>query len=162
MKCYRRVTWKRAWGAVQARYDCVVTTAEAPSPRASVLLRFVGVGVDWVLSLVISAAFFPDPAYGPDATAVERVLLAGHPMATLGIFAAQHVLLVATLGTTIGHRLVGVRVVREDGAPYVGLLRAVARTILLLLVIPAVVWEEVGRGFHDRGAGTQIVSTRKA
>ena len=42
-----------------------------------------------------------------------------------------------------------------DRAP--GLLRAAARTALLLLVVPAVVQDGDGRGLHDRAAGTVIV-----
>ena len=38
-----------------------------------------------------------------------------------------------------------------------GLLGALARTVLLCLVIPAVVWDSDGRGLHDRVAGTAIV-----
>lgn len=114
--------------------------------------------MDWVLSLVISAAFFPAAQLaGDDLTIPERVFLAGHPMATLGIFALQHLVLVATLGTTIGHRVVGVRIMREDGTSPVGVVKALARTVLLLMVLPAVVWDEDGRGLHDRGAGTIIV-----
>lgn len=125
--------------------------------------RLVGVFLDWLLSLLISAAFFPARAFEPDtATTIERVLLAGHPMATLGIFALQHLVLVATVGNTIGHRLVAVRVVREDGAPYVGLVKALVRTLLLALVIPAVVWDGESRGLHDVAAGTRIVSTRSS
>jgi hypothetical protein len=37
------------------------------------------------------------------------------------------------------------------------LLLAAVRTALLLLVIPAVVWDADGRGLHDRVAGTAIV-----
>ncbi|WP_238581611.1 RDD family protein [Demequina aestuarii] len=129
--------------------------------RAYPGLRLVGVAVDWVLCLLISSAFFP--AGDTSAlTAVERVLLAGDPMATLVIWMVQHLVLVATLGTTVGHRLVGLRVTREDGAPFVGVLRALARTVLLALVIPAVVWGPDGRGLHDRAAGTLIVRTRGA
>ncbi len=112
--------------------------------------------------LLISAAFFQTSTFDPAlATPLERVLVAGHPMATLGVFALQHLVLVATLGTTIGHRVVGVRIVREDGVPMVGFLKALARTILLLLVLPAVVWDEDNRGLHDRGAGTRIVGKRE-
>lgn len=112
---------------------------------------------------MISSAFFTvDSVVQGSATAVERVLLAGDPTATLVIWAIQHLILVATIGTTVGHRVVGVRVVREDGAPYVGVVKALVRTVLLALVIPAVVWDADGRGVHDRAAGTVIVRTRGA
>lgn len=83
-------------------------------------------------------------------------------MATMGIWFAQHFLLVATLGTTVGHRMVRLRVVRDDGVPFVGPLRALGRTVLLALVIPAVVWDEQGRGLHDRAVNTRILPIQGA
>ena len=110
--------------------------------------------------MLIASAFFPiDQA--ADATAVERVVLAGAPMATLGIWAIQHLVLVATIGSTIGHRIFRLRVVREDGSPGpVGFVAALIRTFLLALVIPAVVWDEEGRGLHDRNARTRLIRVR--
>jgi hypothetical protein len=118
--------------------------------------------VDWLLCLAVSTAF-----------------LGGDPMATLGVFALENVLLVGTAGFTVGHRLLGLRVrthVPPDGAggsggsdeavpaealPAEALLpgpvRAAVRTVLLCLVIPAVVWDDQGRSMHDRAAGTVIV-----
>ncbi|MFW7415786.1 RDD family protein [Demequina sp. SO4-18] len=133
----------------------------AATSRTNVGRRLVGIGIDWVLCLLISSAFFPAGDTSM-LTAVERVLLAGDPMATLVIWMVQHLVLVATLGTTVGHRIVGLRVVREDGALFVGVLRSLGRTVLLALVIPAVVWDEDGRGLHDRAAGTLIVPSRGA
>ncbi len=135
-----------------------MSTPSDAAPSAHVGRRLGGIGIDWVLSLLVSSAFFVDPAFDQTvATAPERILLAGAPFATLGVWAVQHLLLVATLGSTIGHRVVGLRVVRENGASPVGLLKALIRTLLLALVIPAVVWGPDGRGLHDRVAGTRIV-----
>lgn len=131
---------------------------DAPSSSAFVGRRLAGIGLDWLLSLLISSAFLADPDFPSEsASALERLLLAGAPFATLGVWAAQHLVLVASIGTTIGHRVVGLRVVREDGAPFVGVLKATIRTALLALVIPAVVWGPDGRGLHDRAARTRIV-----
>ena len=122
---------------------------------ASVPRRLVAVTADWVLSLAVSAAFFPadEPAALP--------LLSGDPLATLGVFAVSTVVLVATLGHTVGHRLLGIRVVRwaearSAGSPAraPGLVAALVRTVLLALGIPAVVWDRSGRGMHDVAAGT--------
>ena len=84
--------------------------------------------------------------------------MAGAPLATLAIWAAQHLILVATIGTTIGHRVFGLRVVREDGVRTVGFVKAAIRTLMIALVIPAVVWDDEGRGLHDRAAGTRLSS----
>jgi hypothetical protein len=89
-------------------------------------------------------------------------------MATLGVFAIENLVLVGTLGTTVGHRLLGLRVVRvasgvteptepTELAAQPGVLAGAVRAVLLCLVIPAVVWDADGRGMHDRLAGTVIV-----
>ncbi|WP_062464006.1 RDD family protein [Demequina soli] len=132
---------------------------EQTTPSALVPRRLVGIGIDWILCLLISSAFFPDPSYPVDGvTVIERAFLAGSTFATLAVWAVQHLVLVATLGSTIGHRVLGLRVVREDGARAVGFGKAAIRTALLALVIPAVVWGPDGRGLHDRLAGTRIVA----
>jgi hypothetical protein len=128
--------------------------------------RVVGILVDWGIASLISAAFFDRDEW-----------------ATLAIFGVSTAVLVATLGTTIGHRLVGVQVVRlgdlttvlaaatsapgrtgppAPGAvpsllPPPGLLLGLTRTVLVCLVIPAVVWDSSGRGLHDVAAGTVVV-----
>jgi uncharacterized RDD family membrane protein YckC len=48
-------------------------------------------------------------------------------------------------------------VVRLDGRP-VGLLWSLVRTLLLVLVIPALVWDRDYRGLHDRAAGTVVIN----
>ena len=74
----------------------------------------------------------------------------------LAVFVLMNVVLVGTLGSTIGHRLLGLRVVRLNGAS-AGPMLAAVRTFLLALVIPAVIWDRDTRGFHDKIAGTVLV-----
>jgi uncharacterized RDD family membrane protein YckC len=71
------------------------------------------------------------------------------------VFAVQDCLLTALTGFTLGKRLLGLRVVRLDGRP-VG-LRAVPRTVLLMLVIPALMMDRDLRGLQDKAAGTIVV-----
>ena len=129
--------------------------ARGPGSMATVPRRLVAIGVDWLLSLGVSAAFFPDPARA------GMGILAGDELATLGIFALSTTVLVGLLGHTVGHRLVGLRVVRptaSDGRPSApGLAGGLLRTCLLCLVVPAVVWNAEGRGMHDVAAGTVVV-----
>jgi uncharacterized RDD family membrane protein YckC len=101
--------------------------------------RTLAILVDWGLSMLVSQAFF-----GGDATA------------TLIVFGIQQWLLVATLGASIGHTLLRLRVVRLDGK-WVGFWRSLIRVALILLVIPAVVWDADNRGLHDKAAGTILV-----
>ena len=45
---------------------------------------------------------------------------------------------------------------RLDGG-WVGLWRPIVRTALLIVVIPAVIWDADQRGLHDKAAGTVLV-----
>ncbi|KIX78346.1 RDD family protein [Streptomyces sp. JL4002] len=68
---------------------------------------------------------------------------------TLGLFLALTVLTVGTVGFTPGKRVLGLRVVSEDGGR-LGIGRVLVRTLLLALFIPALIWDRDGRGLHDR------------
>jgi uncharacterized RDD family membrane protein YckC len=72
------------------------------------------------------------------------------------VFAAEIFLLTALTGFTVGKRLLGLRVVRLDGQP-VGLLSALIRTVLFLLVVPPLVLDADLRGLHDRAARTIVI-----
>ncbi|WP_129339594.1 RDD family protein [Cellulomonas endophytica] len=119
--------------------------------------RVLALCVDWLASLLVAAALFPVQDSG------AFVLRAGQ-LETLAVFAVENLLLVGGIGTTLGHRLLGVRVVLDgaDGPVPPGLLRAAVRTVLLCLVVPAVVWDGTGRGLHDRAAGSRVVRLRPA
>lgn len=72
------------------------------------------------------------------------------------VFAVEYVVLLSTLGSTLGMRLVGIRVASLGrGAP--GPLGVVVRTLLLMLVVPAVVYDRDTRGLHDRATGTVVL-----
>lgn len=101
--------------------------------------RIVAIFVDWGIALLISSF-----AFGGDS------------WATLAVFAAEQMLLVGTLGYSIGHRLVGIHVVRLGGGP-AGPLAAVVRALLLCLVIPAVIFDPDHRGLHDKAMNTVLV-----
>ena len=101
--------------------------------------RIVAIIVDWGIALLIS-----NFAFGGDS------------WANLAVFAAEQMLLVGTLGSSIGHRLVGIHVVRLGGGP-AGPLAAVVRALLLCLVIPAVIFDPDHRGLHDKAMNTVLV-----
>ena len=101
--------------------------------------RLGALALDWSIAYLISYAFF-----GADATAIQAVFL------------IEQWLLVATTGASIGHRLLGMRVIRLDGA-WIGFWRSLNRAGLLVLLIPAVIWDADNRGLHDKAAGTALV-----
>ncbi|MEU9334568.1 RDD family protein [Streptomyces sp. NPDC048290] len=101
--------------------------------------------VDWALCFLIAYSLVTD---GYDQPATSNW--------TLLIFFGLGVLTVGTLGFTPGKRLFGLRVVSlATGTVHPG--RAVLRTALLCLAVPALVWDRDGRGLHDRLAQTAEV-----
>lgn len=81
------------------------------------------------------------------------------PLAILAIFALIQIAFLPTLQGSPGHRIFGLTVQRVDGG-WVGLWRPVVRTVLLIVVIPAVIWDADQRGLHDKAAGTVLVRSR--
>ena len=82
--------------------------------------------------------------------------------AVYAAFLLQEFVLVSVTGATIGKQLCGIRVVRAaDGgrSPWPWVL---ARTVLLGLLVPAVIWDRDGRGLHDRAAGALTRARRPA
>jgi uncharacterized RDD family membrane protein YckC len=65
----------------------------------------------------------------------------------------------AAFGITPGMAVFGLRVARLDAA-LVGVPRALLRTTLLALVLPALARDADGRGWHDRASRTVVVRTR--
>jgi len=95
--------------------------------------------IDAACAALVSAGFF-----GYDA------------WATLAVFAAVQIVFIPTIGGSPGHRLVGLRLVLVRGG-WVGLWRPIVRTALLVLLIPAVIWDSDQRGLHDKAAGTVLI-----
>jgi len=77
-------------------------------------------------------------------------------IATLAIFAVEQSVFLLLMNGSPGHLILGMRVVSMKSA-YLGLWRPFARTILLCLVIPAVIWDRDQRGMHDRLIGTILI-----
>jgi hypothetical protein len=101
--------------------------------------RIAALVIDWGVAVILSIAFFSYQAW-----------------ATLAIFAVIQAVFLLTLNGSPGHLLLGMRVVPITGG-YLGLWRPFARTVLLCLVVPAVIFDKDQRGMHDRLIGTVLV-----
>ncbi|MGO4103061.1 RDD family protein [Leifsonia sp. YAF41] len=110
-----------------------------PRSVARVGRRFAALGIDWALAVVVSSLFFDYNGF-----------------ATTLVFVGMQIIFIPTLGGSIGHRLLGLRVVALAGG-WVGLWRPVVRSVLLGIVVPALVWDSDQRGFHDKIAGTVLI-----
>lgn len=101
--------------------------------------RLAALAIDWACAVLISVAFFHYNQW-----------------VTLEVFAIVQIVFLPTLGGSPGHRLVGLRLALLRGG-WVGLWRPIVRTALLVLVIPAVIWDADQRGLHDKAAGTVLL-----
>jgi uncharacterized RDD family membrane protein YckC len=107
--------------------------------------RILALVIDWVVATVLSLAI-TRPASPLDSD----------PWVTLGVFALLQVVFLPLLSGSFGHVCVGLRVVPVRPA-WIGVGRPIVRTLLLVVVIPAVIWDRDQRGLHDRAAGTMVV-----
>ena len=112
-----------------------------PGSIAPVGRRFAALFIDWALALLISFGLLA----GRDVHATNDY--------ALPIFAVMSLLLVGTVGCTVGKRLLGLRVIAVDGLGRLALWRTLLRTVLLCLAIPALIWDRDRRGLHDRLSG---------
>jgi uncharacterized RDD family membrane protein YckC len=107
--------------------------------------RVVAFLIDWFASVLVALLAFPQFPYGSN----------GSMLATLAVFVVEITVLTWLTGASFGQRLVRLRVVSIDGGR-VPLWRVLVRTLLICLVIPAVVYDDDGRGVHDRLAHTRV------
>jgi uncharacterized RDD family membrane protein YckC len=78
----------------------------------------------------------------------------------LAAFAAVTVLTLVAFGQTPGMRLLGLRLAHPRPGERLVVWRAVVRTALLCLLVPALVVDSDGRGLHDRLTDTAVVRDR--
>src|ERR1700728_43226 len=115
-----------------------------PRSVAGVARRLGSLMIDWVMAALIALAVLGDK----NQASVQYL--------TLAIFAGEIWLLTALTGFTGGKRLLGMRVARLDGQP-VGFFRSLIRTVLFLLVVPALGLDADLRGLHDKAAVTIVI-----
>lgn len=102
--------------------------------------------IDWFASLLVVRLLFPQFEFpGNDSALV-----------TLLVFYFEVTIFTWLIGSSFGQRLTGV-VVIADGGGRMTLPRVALRTLLMCLVIPAVVFDDRGRGLHDKAAGSIAV-----
>ncbi len=118
---------------------------------APLVRRMLALLVDWALCQLIAVGIFGMP-WGQ--------VQGAQAFLPLGLLFLENLLLVTTLGTTVGHRLLGLRVVSVDAVEHAAPpapLRSAARAALLCLFVPALIMDADGRGLHDKAARTVVV-----
>lgn len=107
--------------------------------------RIVALILDWALSTFVAVGVLGPGDYLHDPSSGWVVL---------GLFALEVSLLTTLAGGSFGQLLTRVRVLTTGGRP-LSLLGAVARTLLICVVVPPLIFKsETGRGLHDMWTGS--------
>ena len=114
--------------------------------------RIAALLIDYLAATIIATGFL---GYDQFALPTEAGLTQFAPML---VFAVLQILFLPTAGGSPGHRILGMRLVRLDGG-WIGLWRPIVRTLLLVVVVPAVIWDADQRGLHDKVIGTVLIRT---
>ena len=108
--------------------------------------RVVALFVDWIASLLVAGMFAGSAVQGHGWQAWLPLL----------VFWVEASVFTALLGGSFGQLVTRVAVVHLDGRP-VSLLVALARTLLICVVVPPVIYNRDRRGLHDLAARTVTV-----
>jgi uncharacterized RDD family membrane protein YckC len=117
-------------------------------PRVSQGRRMLGVLIDWVLCTLIGFGFFSEGTSSPA------------PLVVPTIFFAQYLIFASLGGATPGHRIVGLKIVRFTDGQMPTPVQALIRTVLLVIVVTAITFDQNGRGINERLSNTVLVKTR--
>jgi len=117
----------------------------------SLIRRLGALLIDWIIA-ALSAVALAGVTYPPaplDEDPSQTFIIIGFFIAEVGI-------LTGLVGRSIGKRVLGMRIENPDGRP-IGIPRALLRTVLLCIVLPAIVMTDDKRGIHDLAAGSRVV-----
>jgi uncharacterized RDD family membrane protein YckC len=120
-------------------------------PTASWARRVLALLVDWLASTLVVIFFVGWHDYASQGGPEQFYVLIA--------YVVESAALTALAGGSFGKLATRLRTVRVDGDPRpVDLLRALARQIMVAVVIPPLVFRPDGRGLHDLSAGTATVT----
>jgi uncharacterized RDD family membrane protein YckC len=122
-------------------------------PRVSQGRRLLGITIDWLAAYAISLGFLAG-----DGTFLERSRGIGGSV--LMVMALEYLILVSLGGSSFGHRVVGLKVVRFSDGGAATPLQVLIRTVLLVLIVTAITFDENGRGINERLSNTVLVSRK--
>ncbi len=113
---------------------------------ASWTRRIIALVVDWIAATLVTIGIIGFGDYSRQGGTSSWVVL--------GVFAVEVSILTTLAGGSFGQLIAGVRVLTTEGRP-LNLLVAIARTLLICVVIPPLIFKpDSGRGLHDLWTGS--------
>lgn len=151
-----------------ARAEVPTRAATRSVQRADFGQRLGAILFDVLLFLIgLMLATFLLSSFSQKSVVSSNAMLVAFYAVAVGLFALNFVVLAGREGQTIGKRLVGIRIVTEDGEPvtYVNvLLRHCAGYFLSALAgflgFLWAIWDSKNQGWHDKIAKTIVVLAR--
>jgi uncharacterized RDD family membrane protein YckC len=116
-------------------------------------------GAGSVATLIRRAGAFAIDAVGSALVAGAFTAPAPPGNWSLLVFVISYVFFTAAFGQTPGMRVLRLRVIRLDSGGALGIVAAVVRTGLLVLLVPALISDSDARGWHDKAAGAVVVNS---
>jgi uncharacterized RDD family membrane protein YckC len=126
---------------------------DGPGSVATRGVRLLALLIDLVLMSLVTSVFVDFDVNRPEV--MQRF-----NYTSVVVWFVVTAVMITLFGFTAGKALLGLRVVRLDGRPMVGPVRAVPRTLLTALLLPAAIADADSRGLHDKVTGTVVVRTR--
>ena len=121
---------------------------ELPGQVAGLGRRLLAITIDWFACLFIAKIVAP------------TLQLGEAPFLPLAIFFLEVSLFTWFFAASFGQRLLGIEVIAIDGRRLM-LWRIAVRTVLVCLVLPAVIYDNQGRGLQDRAVGSVAILRKK-
>ena len=119
-------------------------------PRISQGRRALGITIDWLAAYAVSLGFFAG-----SGTLLERSRGIGGTV--LLVMVLEYLVLVTLGGSSFGHRIVGLKVVRFSDGQAARPLQVLVRTLLMVIIITAITFDENGRGINERLSNTVLI-----
>lgn len=108
--------------------------------------RIAALVIDWIASTLVTIGIVGLGTYSDRGSNASWVVL--------GVFALEVSVLTTLAGGSFGQLLTRIRVLTTEGHP-LNLLVAIARTLLVCVVIPPLIFKpDSGRGLHDLWTGS--------
>lgn len=108
--------------------------------------RVAALSIDWLMSYAVAYLL------------TRHSQVSERSFVILSIFFFEILILTTLQGASAGQKLLRIKVVRFADGGQVAPLQVLIRTILLVIVITAITYDEDGRGIHERVSGSVLTA----